>query len=286
MPTGDYKWAKWARPGGSPRTAESVPGERAESPTSDERQITSSCPICKGAGMLRKPTGRPGHSEAVPCACKLGEMQQTIWQRARKASGLPDNEADCTFDNFHQDKQPIGHSAAREFADFPERQWLVLRGDPGTGKTHLLVAAANLLLVKRRPLYFVVPDLLDYLRAGIKEGDTENGDTIARTRNVCTCDVLLLDDYGTENATPFADEKLYEIIDYRYRNRLPLALTTNLPDSQMPARIASRLNDVARVRSVTMRPGDYRRSDARADELAALLDELDQLPRLSSQAAD
>ncbi len=236
--------------------------------------------------MLRKPTGRPGHSQAVPCDCKLGEMRATIWQRARKASGLPDSEGDCTFENFHTDRQPIGHDAAREFADFPERQWLVLRGDPGTGKTHLLIAAANLLLVKRRPLYFVVPDLLDYLRAGIKEGNADNDDTIARTRNVCTCDVLLLDDYGTENPTPFADEKLYEIIDYRYRQRLPLALTTNLADHQMPARIASRLGDVARARSVTMRPGDYRKSDARADELAALLDELEGLPRLSSQAAD
>lgn len=192
--------------------------------------------------------------------------------------------ADCTFATFKAERQPTALEAAREFAAQPDYQWLVMRGEPGTGKTHLLVAAANALLEKRRPLYFVVPDLLDYLRAGIKDGDGENDDTIARTKRVRECDVLLLDDYGTENATPFADEKIFEIIDHRYRYRKPLALTTNLADNAMPPRIASRLNDIARARLLVMRPGDYRQSDARADELADLLAELDALPRLSAAA--
>lgn len=235
---------------------------------------------------MRHPTAYAGRSDLLLCACRAGEHRESIWQRARAASGLPEAMADYSFQTYRDDIQPSAFAAACEFAEVPERQWLVLRGEPGTGKTHLMIAIANALLSKRRPLYFVVPDLCDYLRAGIGEGDADNDDTIARMRRVRECDVLLLDDYGTENPTRFADEKLYEIIDHRYRYKLPLAISTNLTDSQMPPRIASRLNDIARARLIVMRPGDYRQSDHRADELAFLLDELDRLPRLSEQAAD
>lgn len=244
-----------------------------------------SCPLCKGAGYLARPRtdGRLG-SEAVPCACKRGELESEIWRRARAASNLPEALAECAFDTYRAEHQPAAFAAATEFAAWPERQWLVLRGGCGTGKTHLLIAAANALLSTRRPLYFVVPDLLDYLRAGIREGDGDADDTLARTRHVRDCDVLFLDDYGTENPTPFANERLFEILDHRYRHALPTAITTNLADAQMDRRIASRLGDIARARTIHMRPGDYRQSDARADELAALLGDLDALPRIAAAA--
>ncbi len=189
-----------------------------------------------------------------------------------------------TFESYRRDRQRLAASAAREFAANPELQWLVLRGGVGTGKTHLLVAIAHFLLAKRRPLYFVAPDLMDYLKAGMEEIDDLNETTIARTANIKKADVLLIDDLGAENATKWTDERFYQIIDYRYRCRLPLVVATNLAEDRMPPRLASRLHDAARARVITMDPGDYRRSDERADELAGLLDQLEMMPRLSAAA--
>lgn len=280
--TNGYPWEKY-QPPASQRTAGSD-FARAESPISDERQITASCPLCRGAGFLRRPLGAPGQTELARCACKEGESRARIWAKARKQSGLPDAAIDLDFASFASERQPVAYDAAREFAEHPNRQWLILRGEPGTGKSHLLVAVANALLPARQPLYFVVPDLLDYLRAGMEERDEDGETTIARTRTVCTCDVLILDDLGAENSTKWTDERLYQIIDHRYRYNLPLALATNLSPDKLPPRIASRFADISRARLIQMRAGDYRRSDERADELAALLADLDALPKLSAAA--
>ena len=52
-----------------------------------------------------------------------------------------------------------------------------------------------------------------------------------------------MDDFGTHNATPWAQEKLFQILNYRYINKLPLVVTTNLPLGQIEERIRSRLED-------------------------------------------
>lgn len=70
--------------------------------------------------------------------------------------------------------------------------------------------------------FWYVPELMAMLREEIGEG-------LRWTANKCReCDLLLLDDFGTERATDFVLEKLDEIIDYRYRNQLPIAVSTNL----------------------------------------------------------
>jgi DNA replication protein DnaC len=75
-----------------------------------------------------------------------------------------------------------------------------------------------------------------------------------------SADLLLLDDLGTESATPWAREKLYQLINHRYVQRLPLVVTSNAPLDQIDGRIRSRLHDQ------TLGPGiitivaeDYRR---------------------------
>ena len=53
----------------------------------------------------------------------------------------------------------------------------------------------------------------------------------------------MIDDLGTQNATPWAQEKLYQIFNYRYVNRLPTVVTTNQPLEEIEGRIHSRLRD-------------------------------------------
>jgi DNA replication protein DnaC len=140
--------------------------------------------------------------------------------------------------------------------------WVVLWGGPGRGKTHLLAAAANQLLdLGQRPLYVIVPDLLDHLREGIESGVGHQ-----RFEDARSVDFLLLDDLGAEQSTPWAEEKLFQLINHRYVNGLPLAVGMNVSPDEIKARVASRLSDRALSRLVMMRGPDYRQSDARAGQ--------------------
>lgn len=67
-----------------------------------------------------------------------------------------------------------------------------------------------------------------------------------------------MDDFGTENATAWAQEKLFQILNYRYINNLPLLITTNLSLNQLEGRIRSRLQDPELVTRVKILAPDYR----------------------------
>jgi DNA replication protein DnaC len=71
----------------------------------------------------------------------------------------------------------------------------------------------------------VVPDLLDHLRAAFDPARSVGYDE--RFEQVKTASILILDDLGTENATPWAREKLFQIFNYRYNEQLPIIVTTN-----------------------------------------------------------
>src|SRR5690606_20740625 len=94
--------------------------------------------------------------------------------------------------------------------------WLVFNSVAyGNGKTHLAAAIANTVINQGRPvLFIVVPDLLDHLRTTYNPAAGVRYDK--RFEEVKTADLLVLDDLGTESATPWAREKLYQIFNYRY----------------------------------------------------------------------
>lgn len=148
--------------------------------------------------------------------------------------------------------------------------WLVLQGDYGCGKTHLAAATANFVVDLGIPtLFLTVPDLLDSLRFSYNKPDAPFED---RFQEIRQSPLLIMDDFGTENATPWAQEKLFQILNYRYVNELPLLVTTNLALDQMEGRIKSRLQDPNLVTRVHILAPDYRRpsDDTGHSELSSL----------------
>ncbi len=104
--------------------------------------------------------------------------------------------------------------------------WLLLQGGYGCGKTHLAAAIANYAVGMGVPtLFLTVPDLLDTLRFAYNAEDTTFEERFDEIRNA---KLLVLDDFGTQNATGWAQEKLFQIVNYRYINKLPTVVTTNL----------------------------------------------------------
>jgi DNA replication protein DnaC len=72
----------------------------------------------------------------------------------------------------------------------------------------------------------------------------------------------VLDDFGTQNATGWAQEKLFQIINFRYTNRLPTVITSNLVLGDIEPRIRSRLEDPELATIYRILAPDYRRPAA------------------------
>jgi DNA replication protein DnaC len=225
------------------------------------------CLLCGGVGYVRRdlPVNDPGFGKLEICDCSRERAQQIAMQRLHQLSNL-DAFHNLTFDTFKIN----GHSGARDpnktlevafntAKNYAEHLngWLLLQGGYGTGKTHLAAAVANFVLSLGFPtLFLTVPDLLDWLRATYEIGEDESySERLDEIRNV---KLLVLDDLGTQNATPWACEKLYQIINHRYTLKLPTLVTTNQDLNEIDDRISSRLHDDQLVGKVQISTPDYR----------------------------
>jgi DNA replication protein DnaC len=137
--------------------------------------------------------------------------------------------------------------------------WLLLEGGYGCGKTHLAAAIANNAVSKGVPTLFItVPDLLDSLRFAFNDPETTFEE---RFNEIRTAALLILDDFGTQNATPWSQEKIFQVMNFRYINKLATVITTNLILDAIEGRVRSRLQDAELVRHLKISAPDYRRPE-------------------------
>jgi DNA replication protein DnaC len=159
-----------------------------------------------------------------------------------------------------QDNMDAAYRLAFDFAKNPEG-WLVFMGETGCGKTHLASAIVNFRYESGKPaLFVVVPDFLDHLRSAFSPDSKVSYDQLFES--VKSAALLVLDDFGEQSTNSWVKEKLYQLINYRYNNRLPTVITTRYSLDEIMEKvdesISSRLMD--RQMSVTfniMAP-DYR----------------------------
>jgi len=187
------------------------------------------CPDCNGTGW--KIVERDEVSGAVRCGCAAVERASRLFDDA----GIPSLYQNASFENFSpRDELMNVFTMVRGFVrDFPNssRPGLLLMGDPGTGKTHLAVAALRAILAKGFEGMFVdYQNLLDRIRSGF-DANSQTTDKEAY-RIAMEKEVLLLDDLGAHRVTDWVEDTVTSIITARCNNRKPLIATTNLIDSE------------------------------------------------------
>ncbi len=152
---------------------------------------------------------------------------------------------------------------------FDENIGALFSGEVGSGKTFAAACVANALIDRRIPVRMLsLPRLLAEL-----QGRWEKS---ALLDELAVCDLLILDDLGSERSSDYALEQLFLIVDTRYRVGKPLIVTTNLTAEELkhPADLRyERIYDRIAELCVTMvAPGHSRREAVRQQKRRRALD--------------
>ena len=213
------------------------------------------CKTCLDGRFICHPVpfDHPDFGQSFPCpACVDWSWEQR--EQARRHSRLPNPMQ--TFDNFNiVEGAGDAFRACKDLAEgIADWMWVCLYGAAGCGKTHLLNAAVNLSAERGvRAEYWDVRELCDELRRQQREDGLE--DFLDRLYEL---PFLALDEMGAERNTPFACEKVEQVIDARYRGPMVLLVATNLSYEDLPRAIQSRFSDAQISRRVRISAPDYR----------------------------
>lgn len=201
------------------------------------------CRICNDVHIVHpvKDNGEVDYSRTVPCSCVKETAEEKRRINLLRYCELPPQAEKMTFNSFKRSPElEEAYQECLSIAEGRKNTWVTMMGDTGRGKTHLAIAVCNYWLSKGKPAkYIYVPLLMKELKDGFnKEGDESYS---SRYDTFLNAPLLVMDDLGTENRTHWVQEHLDTIFDHRLMHKLPTIVTTNLPLSEIPFRIAARL---------------------------------------------
>lgn len=189
-----------------------------------------------------------GEYVTVRCICKCESEERERIQKQKdyeeemrrierlKVASLMDAKLkSATLKTFTQkeDNQKL-YTIVKNYVDnfetfYKSNRGLLFWGTVGTGKSYAAACIANELLNRKTPV--VMTSFVKVLQ--VIQDNTENETEFVN--RLCAARLLIIDGLGTERNTDYALEKVYNVIDSRYRTGKPLILTTNLnlQDMQM-----------------------------------------------------
>ncbi len=211
-------------------TSSAGKGSEEASSAVEPGEETPVCPRCKGAKFVhpRLGNGQPDYNRLVPCRCSRQSLEDTRVERMQSYSNLgalsrltfdklvPEGKS---HDQANQERFLRAFRAATAFAANPEG-WLVFTGPSNSGKTHLGAAIAGRRTSEgHRAMFVSAADLLDHLRSTFSPGSDVSYDQLFL--QLKETPLLVLDDLGGQSSTPWAEERLMQLIDHRFVGRLP-----------------------------------------------------------------
>ncbi|MBQ9664311.1 MAG: ATP-binding protein [Oscillospiraceae bacterium] len=201
-----------------------------------------SCPKCKDTG----------YDGAGVCDCLKKRYNREL---TRELSSLLRN-GDESFENFDLSLYPdtpetetgiaprkvmeAVFAGCKKFADnFPEvSSNLLLRGSTGLGKTYLSACIARSVAERGYSVcYDTATAALEAFERQKFSRDPEDAEAASvRVQRMLSCDLMILDDLGTEMVTPMSTSALYTLINSRLNNKQRMIISTNCSDEDLERR--------------------------------------------------
>ncbi len=136
---------------------------------------------------------------------------------------------DYNFNNFKvTDVNKKEVESAKDYAkkciNNEQENGLIITGNSGAGKTHLVASISNELIEKDKLVVMGrLTSLLDMIKETFRDNSKSENELIELFSNV---DMVVIDDLGIEKISQWALDKLYTIIENRNENKLPIIITT------------------------------------------------------------
>lgn len=190
-----------------------------------------SCPDCKDTGYI----------DGEKCHCLKQAIIDTIYTQSNVKNILERENFSVFSYDYYSDTQKDPKTGLtsletakravaeceRFIADFgTTSQNLLFYGNTGVGKTFFTNCIAKELLEKSYSvIYFTAFQLFDILSKGVFEKDA---DAIAAHQNIFDCDLLIIDDLGTELSNAFTLSQLFLCVNERILREKSTIISTNL----------------------------------------------------------
>ena len=199
------------------------------------------CPKCEDTGYI----------DGRMCSCLKELLRKEAYRRLNDSTPL----SLCTFDSFSLSYYPdvsdspdrpspraqIGKilSYCRRYAaNFsPDSPSLLMQGGTGLGKTHLSLSIANEAIERG---FGVIYGSTQNLASSLEKERFRRDSDDETNQMLLSCDLLILDDLGTEFSNSFIDAAIYNIVNTRLMSKRPTIISTNLSLREMETRYTER----------------------------------------------
>ena len=206
------------------------------------------CKKCSDTGFIEL------ENKTVTCECFKNLLSACACEELNRISPL----SLSTFDSFNlgyysdkpDDKGNVPYirmskiydyclSYAKNFSE--NSKGILMKGNTGLGKTHLSLAIANELIQKGFSVVYVsAPDILTKLeKEHFSYGYSNEQDVL---QSLIECDLLILDDLGTEFSTPYTSAAVYNLFNTRVNMNKPMIINTNLNPKELEQTYSQRFN--------------------------------------------
>lgn len=204
----------------------------------DYTDVKYTCPKCSDSGFLG----------TKMCTC----LKELLVMMNIESSGMGSLIDKQSFDNFdlgwysdskeNYDRMVRNLALAKRFVeDFGKSNSnLLLIGDTGTGKTHISTAIARSLISRG---FDVLYDTAQNIVAAFEDDRFHSGygEMERRSEKYIECDLLILDDLGTEFVNQFTVSCIYNLINTRQNRGKSTIISTNLSPDELAGKYDGRI---------------------------------------------